>query len=570
MNSWLNEKIINESLQLLDNKRILTITGSVGCGKSTFISKGILPVLSKKFQNHKIIFCKIAENPFSNLANSLAQQILDTQDVEVLKICCPLSEISLKKSENGILETIKELNNSQIDGIFLILESFERIFSPQNSKEEIRNFLNLILCAATQEEFSIHIILSLRSEFLSDCAEYFSFFKTISQGIFSLKSRENDENAKNQLENLLENIFSQLKNEKQREICKILFQHLTLKTEKNEILTLQTSISKIVDISQSTENEILEVIEFFAKKNFLKTERNLLTNEVFVEMLYENLFLFWERLNNWVNLQYKNSLLLKNLTEKYQNFVKTNNLPQFFESEIYEILEFEKESQIKNSEIVDFWKKVKEKFFAENLEKEKIFKQEKKKFFIFGGIIVLLSVCFSMFYGFWQYSKTENQESEAKRQETIVKEQLIVAHKNKARAEKLLYDVIDIQSKNFDLIEAAFKQTPHNDALKKQLATAYSDFAWYLILNKKFQEAVNFAKKGLEIDKEQEWIYTNLATAYLCNNEFEKAKEIYEKFKEKPYFQGGSYKEVFLGNIIALEEEGIKNPDFDKIFKILQ
>ncbi len=52
----------------------------------------------------------------------------------------------------------------------------------------------------------------------------------------------------------------------------------------------------------------------------------------------------------------------------------------------------------------------------------------------------------------------------------------------------------------------------------------YSNLSWFSLFVNKPEEAIIAAKKSLELEPEETVAYTNLALAYVLNNEFEKAK----------------------------------------------
>lgn len=144
----------------------------------------------------------------------------------------------------------------------------------------------------------------------------------------------------------------------------------------------------------------------------------------------------------------------------------------------------------------------------------------------------------------------------------------------------------------------AYRNRAESDAEDKQYATAvkdmrkaielepkngkyYSDLAWYQLLNRKPIEAIAAARKALELSPEDAvTIETNLASAYLFNNEFEKAKAIYLKNKdaEIPDDKGGddehadderTFKQAVLDDFKKLEEAGVTHPDMEKVKALL-
>ena len=97
------------------------------------------------------------------------------------------------------------------------------------------------------------------------------------------------------------------------------------------------------------------------------------------------------------------------------------------------------------------------------------------------------------------------------------------------------------------------------------------NLSFYALFVKKPQEAIEAAKKTLELNPEATGVYANLALAYVLNNEFTKAKPIYLKWKDKHFPDDKHFcKEVFLQAIKNLKAAGIKHKNFKKVRELLE
>ena len=86
---------------------------------------------------------------------------------------------------------------------------------------------------------------------------------------------------------------------------------------------------------------------------------------------------------------------------------------------------------------------------------------------------------------------------------------------------------------------------------------------------KEFAQAEQYAKRGLEVESSQEWIYSNLAAAFLFKGKYQEAESIYTRFKDQPFDAQKSYREIFLADLKEFEAAGIKHKDMKKIRKLL-
>ena len=82
-------------------------------------------------------------------------------------------------------------------------------------------------------------------------------------------------------------------------------------------------------------------------------------------------------------------------------------------------------------------------------------------------------------------------------------------------------------------------------------------------------EAEASARKGMSIDSSSTWINTNLALALLYQGKLEEAKGIYVALKDAPYGEG-TYREVFLEDLRAMEEAGLRHEGVGEIRRVLE
>jgi Leucine-rich repeat (LRR) protein len=96
--------------------------------------------------------------------------------------------------------------------------------------------------------------------------------------------------------------------------------------------------------------------------------------------------------------------------------------------------------------------------------------------------------------------------------------------------------------------------------------------SYYALFAEEPQDAIQSANYVLNLPESQnKSIYTNLALGYLLNNQWEEAKNIYEKWKGSRFHVGGEESnELFMKDIMDLEAAGIVHPDFEKVRKIFE
>lgn len=99
-------------------------------------------------------------------------------------------------------------------------------------------------------------------------------------------------------------------------------------------------------------------------------------------------------------------------------------------------------------------------------------------------------------------------------------------------------------------------------------ADAINSVAWDCLLKKEFNSALQVLERGLPLIDVKSRIYpfimSNLAHAYLFNNQFEKAHEIYFS-NAKLQLNVMSWKDAILKDFNDFKNIGINSPDMDKI-----
>jgi len=97
----------------------------------------------------------------------------------------PLEEIldtSLRVSKRGLLDVFRKARLPDGTNLLVIVDQFEELFRyqtqsasatvSQQSGEEAAAFVNLLLEARRQAALPIYIVLTMRSDFLGNCAEF--------------------------------------------------------------------------------------------------------------------------------------------------------------------------------------------------------------------------------------------------------------------------------------------------------------------------------------------------------------------------------------------------------------
>ena len=100
----------------------------------------------------------------------------------------------------------------------------------------------------------------------------------------------------------------------------------------------------------------------------------------------------------------------------------------------------------------------------------------------------------------------------------------------------------------------------------------YYNLSYYALYEGDYFGAIKAAKTSLLIEPEQNMVYSNLAMAYVLNNQYSKAEKIYIEYRNKKLknYYDSFARDEFLKDIKKLEKAGIHHKDFTKAKKLLE
>lgn len=124
---------------------------------------------------------------------------------------------------------------------------------------------------------------------------------------------------------------------------------------------------------------------------------------------------------------------------------------------------------------------------------------------------------------------------------------------------------INLQQHIVNKLYTFSQSNPNNKIISTLLAVALGRLAREFLCNSQFAVADKAARAGLELDLNQEWIFSILALALLFQGKWNTAKEIYIAYKGRPYRSEESWDQVFLKDLHLLEKQNITHPDTEKL-----
>jgi len=184
----------NELLRRLRQNRFVAIVGTSGSGKSSLMYAGLLPALyggfmTKGGSSWRVAVFRPGGNPIGELAGALNHpEVFGSNDEANAAIQATIIETVLRRSTLGLVEVTRQARMSEEENLLVVVDQFEELFrfkeTAARGSDDSAAFVKLLLEASRAESPLIYILLTMRSDFLGDCAQFRDLPKAINDGQF--------------------------------------------------------------------------------------------------------------------------------------------------------------------------------------------------------------------------------------------------------------------------------------------------------------------------------------------------------------------------------------------------
>ena len=192
-------------LARLQRTRFLAVVGTSGSGKSSLIRAGLMPALRGGLMagagsGWRIAVMRPGGDPVGNLAAELVKDDvlpaagagLRADEAEAV------IDATLRGGSLGIVDVARQGRLGEHEKLLIVVDQFEELFrfraAQQNTNaDEASAFVKLLLEAALQRELSIYVVLTMRSDFLGDCAQFQGLPEAINDGQYLIPRMTRDE-----------------------------------------------------------------------------------------------------------------------------------------------------------------------------------------------------------------------------------------------------------------------------------------------------------------------------------------------------------------------------------------
>ena len=191
------ENQVDAMVDKLSASRFLAVVGTSGSGKSSLVNCGLRPALHRGLMpaagtSWRMVQFRPGSRPLTAMTSALAADGALYSGYHGL---IPLTEIIdtlLRLSKRGLIDAFRRARLPDGVNLLVVVDQFEELFryrvlgdSETNRLErsqEASAFVNLLLEAKQERDFPVHIVLTMRSDFLGNCAEFPGLPEAVNDG----------------------------------------------------------------------------------------------------------------------------------------------------------------------------------------------------------------------------------------------------------------------------------------------------------------------------------------------------------------------------------------------------
>jgi len=193
------ERQIDRMVDKLAATRFLAVIGSSGSGKSSLVNCGLRVALRAGLMAEagtawRIACCRPGSDPIAALARALAEDGVLFEDFQAEGLALDdIVATNLSMSRLGLVDVVEQARLDEDVNVLVVIDQFEELFrfradgavhDPHDGRpdEQAVAFVALLIEAARQRRHRIHVVLTMRSDFLGDCTALPGLAEAINDG----------------------------------------------------------------------------------------------------------------------------------------------------------------------------------------------------------------------------------------------------------------------------------------------------------------------------------------------------------------------------------------------------
>jgi WD40 repeat protein len=196
------ESQTDELLRRLGRSRFVAVVGTSGSGKSSLVRAGLLPALRggslvAAGSHWRIAVLRPGGDPINSLGLALHVSLYSNsiQDHYVREML----ETTLCRSSLGIVEAVRQARLDPHENLLIVVDQFEELFrfrpvgARWTPRDSAAGFVHRLLDAVRQRNIRIYVLITMRSDFLGDCAQFRDLSEVINDGLYLIPRMTRDQ-----------------------------------------------------------------------------------------------------------------------------------------------------------------------------------------------------------------------------------------------------------------------------------------------------------------------------------------------------------------------------------------
>ncbi|MBH2042034.1 MAG: ATP-binding protein [Comamonadaceae bacterium] len=210
------EAQVDAMIDKLAATRFLAVVGTSGSGKSSLVNCGLVPALHRGLMAGagsvwRVATLRPGNRPLRALAEALARpDTLGPRQADESDFTpAEMMEALLRMSKLGLVDAFEQARLDANQNLLVVVDQFEELFRYQalalsaaaaapaaataSTGDDATAFVNLLLEASTHQELPVRVVLTMRSDFLGECAQFFGLPEAINRGQYLVPRMTRDE-----------------------------------------------------------------------------------------------------------------------------------------------------------------------------------------------------------------------------------------------------------------------------------------------------------------------------------------------------------------------------------------
>jgi thymidylate kinase len=186
----------------LKESGFIAVIGASGSGKSSLVFSGVIPALLKENVEEKKSWSYVVFRPDHNPVDRLAAELASlSAGAGFSQLTEAAVAASLHNRTEGLIDVVNKMRKSLRQQVVVVIDQFEELFryNSVNTRgelgDEATDFIDLLVNAARKPDQGLYIILTVRSEYVSECSRFHTLTSLMNSSSYLLPQISHDQLA---------------------------------------------------------------------------------------------------------------------------------------------------------------------------------------------------------------------------------------------------------------------------------------------------------------------------------------------------------------------------------------